>query len=202
MDNKMTKVEECLKDISEIRSMMERSSRFLSLSGLSGVSAGIVALLGSACAYWYLDVYVAREKDVIRFFLLDAAAVFVAALGLAVLFSTRMAKKNNLPVWDHTAKHLMNSLLTPLLTGGFVCILLWYHGEVHLIVPAMLIFYGLALNNCSKLTVGEIQYLALGEIVLGLTAMAFPEYWLSLWALGFGVLHILYGALLYVKYER
>ncbi|HTK83019.1 MAG TPA: hypothetical protein VL633_12060 [Bacteroidota bacterium] len=198
----MNKVEESIKDLSEIRSMMERSSKFLSLSGLSGVSAGIVALLGSACAYWYRDVYVSGDKDFFQFLLLDAAAVFILAVGLAVLFSTRMAKKNNLPVWDHTAKHLTNSLLTPLITGGFFCVLLWYHGDVRLIVPAMLVFYGLALNNCSKLTVSEIQYLALGEIVLGLLAMVFPQSWLLLWALGFGALHIVYGALLYVKYER
>jgi len=198
----MNKVEESIKDLSEIRSMMERSSKFLSLSGLSGVSAGIVALLGSACAHWYRDVYVSGDKDFFQFLLLDAAAVFILAVGLAVLFSTRMAKKNNLPVWDHTAKHLTNSLLTPLITGGFFCVLLWYHGDVRLIVPAMLVFYGLALNNCSKLTVSEIQYLALGEIVLGLLAMVFPQSWLLLWALGFGALHIVYGALLYVKYER
>jgi hypothetical protein len=198
----MNKVDESLKDLSEIRSMMERSSKFLSLSGLSGVSAGVVALIGSAWAYWYINIFNSRQKDYIQFFVTDATIVFASAVGLAILFSTRMAKKKGLPMWNHTANNLIKSLLTPLLAGGFFCILLWYHGFIGLIAPATLIFYGLALSNSSRYTVNEIQYLALGEIALGLLATAFPELWLILWAIGFGGLHILYGIVLFVKYER
>ena len=43
--------EEQLQNLAEIRSLMERSSRFISLSGLSGVGAGVCALVGSAAAH-------------------------------------------------------------------------------------------------------------------------------------------------------
>lgn len=47
--------ENYIDDLKEIRSMMEKSSRFISLSGLSGVSAGIVALAGAVMAWWYIQ---------------------------------------------------------------------------------------------------------------------------------------------------
>ena len=40
-----------IQDIAEMRSMMERSSKFLSLSGLAGIMAGIYALSGAYIAY-------------------------------------------------------------------------------------------------------------------------------------------------------
>jgi hypothetical protein len=113
-----------------------------------------------------------------------------------------MARKKQLPVWDHTTKHLLGSLLIPLGTGGIFCFILWYHGLVLLIAPVTLIFYGLALLNSSKFTVPDIRYLALAEIVLGLLATLLLDDWLFIWAIGFGVLHIVYGIFLYVKYEK
>ena len=50
----MDKRNEHLETLSEIRSLMERSSRFISLSGLSGVAAGVFALMGAAMVYVYL----------------------------------------------------------------------------------------------------------------------------------------------------
>jgi predicted lysophospholipase L1 biosynthesis ABC-type transport system permease subunit len=44
-----------LEDIAEIRAMMERSTRFLSLSGLSGVFAGTFGLIASGLAYFRIS---------------------------------------------------------------------------------------------------------------------------------------------------
>lgn len=54
--------EEQLQQLSEIRLLMERSSRFISLSGLSGVGAGVSALIGSAIAYWRIEQYTASQR--------------------------------------------------------------------------------------------------------------------------------------------
>ena len=43
-----------LRDIGEIRSLMERSSKFISLSGWAGIFAGIYALAGVYVAINYL----------------------------------------------------------------------------------------------------------------------------------------------------
>lgn len=200
----MNTIDDSLKDLSEIRSMMERSTKFLSLSGLAGVSAGVVALIGAGVAYFTLGMNEApgQPRNLLDFFIYDASAVLVLALGLAMFFSVRMARRKSLPIWDHTTKQLLASLFIPLASGGLFCLILCYHGLVILIGPATLIFYGLALLNSSKFTVTEIRFLALAEIMLGLLATLLLDRWLIMWAIGFGILHIAYGILIYMKYEK
>ncbi|HEY6191164.1 MAG TPA: hypothetical protein VI215_02435 [Bacteroidota bacterium] len=200
----MNQIDGPLKDLSEIRTMMERSSKFLSLSGLAGVSAGAAALAGAAAAYWKLGLPEGRggSAETALFLACDAGIVLIAAIGLAIFFTTRMAKKIGHPVWSGMTKYLLAALLIPLAAGGVVCLAAWSRGWVMGIGPFTLVFYGLALLNCSKYTVREIQYLGIAEIVLGLTGLFFADAWLLLWAAGFGALHIVYGILMYVKYEK
>lgn len=188
------------KDLSEIRSMMERSSKILSLSGIAGVSIGIVALCGVMYAQ-YVHTRVPAE-DVERHIIVDALAVLFVAIVLAMFFSSRMAKKKGLPIWNKTAKHLVGELAIPLFAGGVFCMALLMNRTFNLLPAVMLTFYGLALVNASKFTVREVRYLGLTQLVIGLLAALIPQEGLNFWALGFGVVHILYGLRIYVKYER
>ena len=193
--------------------MMEKSSRFISLSGLSGVSAGLVALAGAVTAWWYIknnlgtsmysmhNITSIELKDM-AFLLMEAIIVLFLAITLAAYFAIRKARLQNLPIWNKAAELTFFSLLIPLATGGIFCLFLFYYDLYLLIAPATLIFYGLALLNASKFTLHEIRYLGITEIVLGLIATAIPGYSLVFWALGFGILHIIYGAVMYFRYER
>jgi len=75
-------------------------------------------------------------------------------------------------------------------------------GYYELIAPCCLIFYGLALVNGSKYTLGEVKYLGYGQVVLGIMNLWLLGYGLYFWAAGFGILHIIYGTLMWWKYER
>ncbi len=199
-----------LEDLGEIRRIMERSSKFISLSGLSGISAGILALVGAALAYKVLD-YGDRFYD--REFTLHDGLTntswMLVAIGLGVLilsllaayfFTRQKAKKLGLPMWDHAAKKLMINLFIPLIAGGIFCvIILFEYGYIKLIAPATLIFYGLALVNASKFSTDELRFLGISDIILGLVALLYPGYGLLFWALGFGLLHIIYGVVMYKK---
>jgi hypothetical protein len=198
----MDKINDPLKDLSEIRSMMERSAKFLSLSGLSGVSAGIVAFVG---AFFVLQKFkTVKETGQIEglpiYFICIACIVLILALGFAIFFTTRNAKKRKLPLWTIATKYLLISLFIPLATGGLFSIVLWYRGMPELIFSATLVFYGLALLNASKYVMNEIRYLGIIEIVLGLIAGI--SYGLILWTIGFGAMHIIYGIYMYLKYEK
>ena len=200
--------------------MMERSSRFLSLSGLSGVFAGVVALLGVLAVYIYKQEFFfgsnyygdpniqkfslsgAELNDFIIFLVLVAFVVFVLALTFGILFTTRNAKRKGLPYWDSATKRMLVNLFIPLVAGGIFCLALFYHHHIYLVAPATLVFYGLALINASKYTLNEVRYLGVSEIILGLTAMFFAGYSLIFWAVGFGVLHIIYGSTMYFRNER
>lgn len=201
-----------IKDITEIRTMMERSTRFLSLTGWSGILAGVYALIGAGTAYFVFytdDVLrgyntIGREEtnNILTPIFLLAAVVLILALSTAVLLSWRKAKKNKEILWNAAARRLVINLMIPLFSGGVFAMLLYLKGYVLLIAPITLIFYGLALLNASKFTFEEVRYFGVIEIVLGLLATYFIGYGLLFWAVGFGVLHIVYGIYMHLKYER
>jgi hypothetical protein len=189
-----------IKDISEIRSMMERSTKTLSLSGLAGVTIGILALCGALYVPYILEHVPAGE--VAKYVIADALAVLLMAIALSIFFSSRMAKKKRLVLWNHTTRYLVTELSIPLFAGGVFCVAMLVHRDVAFLPAAMLAFYGLSLVNASKFTISEVRYLGLTQAGLGLTAALIPEHGLLLWALGFGVVHIAYGVWIWWKYER
>ena len=192
-----------LEDLSEIKDMMSRSSRFLSLSGLSGILAGVYALFGAALAHIYLLPKQGEKliMDSTEFKLLVILLLGIALLSLvtAIGLSYRRAQKMGENIWDATTARLLINFAVPMVTGG-IYILIKIQSEYYGLTGAlMLIFYGLALVNSSKYTLGQVRYLGYIEIALGLLCAALPGHGFWFWAIGFGGMHILYGALMYVK---
>lgn len=200
--------EKYINDLKEIREIMNRSSRFISLSGFSGISAGIFAIIGaylvSLTVFSDLDPLdydrIVLTKESVSQLLIIALATLFLAVGTGIYFTSRETKKRHLKIWDHQTKRLLISLAIPLLTGGIICLMLLFKGYLGIVIPFTLIFYGLALVNASKYTLSEIRSLGLLEIALGLIAMQFISYGLLFWALGFGILHIVYGILIPLRY--
>ena len=205
----MTEQDQHLDALKDIRRMMQRSSRFISLSGLSGVAAGVWALAGAYFAYDWIHEYGVRSgyshevfSDLKMNLILLAGAVLVFAFLSALFFTWRWARKNGLPLWDHTSKQLVINTAIPMIAGGLFIIAMLQNHEWHYVAPACLIFYGLALVSGSKYTVSDIRYLGYMEIILGLISTQFIAAGLYFWAIGFGVLHIIYGFVMWWKYER
>lgn len=199
--------EKYIKDLKEIKEMMNRSGKFISLSGLSGISAGIIALV--ACYFAWDIIYsqleyqnfnrqsISFEQVKLLFFL--GMGTLVLAIGSGMFFTIQKARKKQQVIWDSQSKQLIINLLIPLVAGGTFCILLLFKGLIGLIAPLTLLFYGLALLNASKYTISEIRSLAIIEIVLGLVSCFFIGYGLLFWAIGFGVMHIVYGVIMELK---
>lgn len=207
---------EHLQTLTEIRSLMERSSKFLSLSGLSGVSAGIIALIGAATVYmrrqtgWFRAIsesqpYLSADSDhsaIKQFLVTVAVVVLLLALVSGTYFTVRKARRQGLSVWNTSSQRLLWAIAVPLAAGGVFCLALLHYNLIWLAFPATLIFYGLALLNGSKYTLRDVESLAYSEIGLGLISLFWPGYNLLTWSIGFGVLHIVYGLAMFYKYER
>ncbi|MEX0288239.1 MAG: hypothetical protein AB3N14_03940 [Flavobacteriaceae bacterium] len=204
-----------LDDISEIKTMMSRSSRFISLSGLSGILAGIYALIGAVLAHFRITAFNSYDytestgialgryqNHLVRDLGFIAIAVIALAIITAVVLSSRKAKKSGEKLWNVSSKRLVINFFIPLVAGGIFCMVLLQYGILGLVSPATLIFYGLACVNASKYTLGDVRYLGITNIILGLVATQFIGYGLYFWAVGFGLLHIIYGASMYYKYDR
>ena len=207
----MKEIQEYEKDLASIRSMMERSGKFISLSGMSGILSGLYALAGATAAYFvvhypnsplrYWQGSVSEEGTLLKLVLI-ASLILFASIGTGVWLSHRKAKKSGTKLWNATSRQLFVNLAIPLCTGGLFILIILFTGHFGIAAPASLIFYGLALIQGSANTYDEVRYLGFSEIVLGLVAALLPGYGLVFWAVGFGVMHIVYGAILYNKYDR
>ena len=214
----MENSKEHLNDLHDIKKMMERSSRFISLSGWSGIAAGICALTGALFAhdalkrnYYSISSSSQDENNYFPFLLQQlwqdrlfhiALLTFAASLISAIFFTWLRSKKNNTPIWSPTSRKLLWSVFLPIVVGGFFLLKLVESGTYGLIAPGCLIFYGLALINGSKYTFGEIKYLGYTDLLLGLLNCWYIGWGLYFWATGFGVMHIVYGTIMWYKYER
>jgi hypothetical protein len=201
----MKKEKDYIQDIAEIRSMMERSSKFLSLSGWAGIMAGIYALAGAYIAHSLLgfnpdsiDYNVSNLPEVI----ILALGVLILALVTAIYFSRNKAADKGEQIWTATSRRLLSSMAVPLSIGGILIILLVLNGLTGLAAPFMLIFYGLALYNAGSFTIKEVRVMGFVQILLGLLNVVFIEFGMLFWAIGFGVVHLLYGIYMHFRLER
>jgi uncharacterized membrane protein len=203
-----------IEDIRTIRKMMEESTRFLSLSGLSGIFAGVFAITGALIAYFlilnngsiqqdeYFRILTEKETQILRWKLIaDALCVLILSIVFSLWFSSHKAKREGKIFWSPVSKRLLISMLIPLITGGIFIIVLLLQNNMQLVVPGLLIFYGLALVNAGKFTYDEVFYLGILEIITGLVSAFFSGWGIIFWVFGFGILHIVYGVIMYRKYE-
>jgi hypothetical protein len=200
---------QALNDLRDIRGIMERSTRFLSLSGWSGIWAGCTALL-SAFLVWKLHlVYYFHHEElplgigstVVHLLLVGALTFIVAFIG-AFYFTWRKARSSGQKIWTSSSRALMRQIALPMLAGGAFCLACLYYGHPIFITPSCLVFYGLALVSGSKYTLGEVRWLGYSEVILGCIALFVPNYGLVFMAAGFGLLHILYGIIMWNKYDK
>jgi hypothetical protein len=215
---------EHLDQINHIKKMMEENSKFLSLSGLSGVFAGVTALVGAFFAYGiltshninpfgnqmrssslldkslYLDIN--DYNQMVWELVIVAVSVFAIAIIGGFIFTYLKVKKEGASLWTSSTRRLLINLAIPLFAGGMMGLAFIKDGNTVYIAPISLIFYGLALLNASKYTLRDIRYLAICEVLLGILGMFFLGYGFIFWIIGFGFLHILYGVIMYFKYDR
>lgn len=202
--------EDLINQIGQIRSLMEKSSKFMSINGLSGVLIGSYALVGAFVAYvliygfnsefGYRDHYV--NTDNIPILLVIALSVLIVSISTGYYMARQKAKKLGQSMWNPTSKALFKAMAVPLITGGLLSLILVFKESYGMIASTMLIFYGLALSAASSFTFKELRWLGILDIILGLLALCLPGYGIYFWAVGFGVLHIIYGLIVHQRYEK
>lgn len=198
--------EDYLRDISEIKNLMSKSSKFISLSGLSGILAGIYALIGAGYYYYFLDNHIQNSTELTIEFIFPII-IIVLVVGLAttlttIFFTTKRSKITDEKTWSITSKNLVKSYLSILTIGLiYIAINLFQENYTHLIA-LLLLFYGLALINASKYTSNIVKPLGIIEVIFGLLCALFPKYSFWVWVIGFGLVHIIYGSIIYFKYDK
>lgn len=200
-----------ISDLAEIKSLMNKSSKFMSISGFSGILAGVYALIAAFLAakiiYGGLDAsqwgqtITLTNDQLINLSIVGIVTLFLA-IGTGVILSVRKARQGGDKFWDNSSIRLILNFLIPLITGAIFCLILIDRHQFSLVGPLTLIFYGLSCVHASKYTIGGVRYLGITMIVLGLLATYFDGYGLLFWAIGFGICHIFYGTLMYFLQEK
>ncbi|MCD8093652.1 MAG: hypothetical protein LUF01_12830 [Bacteroides sp.] len=185
-----------LESVNEIKELMEKSSKFVSLSGMTAVLAGIYALAGAFVAGNLLDSD--RREELIMI----ASTALTASVITAGILSWYKAKKMGQKLFSKLTYRIAWNFALPLLTGGLFCIALLLHEVYGLISSVMLLFHGLSLVNVSKFTYSNVAWLGYAFLGLGILDCFFEGHGLLFWTIGFGGFHVLYGVLFYLQYER
>lgn len=208
MDNK-----DALNTLQEIKDLMSRSSRFQTISGWSIVIIGIYAsivslgawlLLGDHQSYTWLPQF--AQDFAINTPSRTLIALVIAAILVVVSFTTvcigsylKTKRVNQTFAFDQTVRRCLINFFVPAVAGALFCVAMLVQGHYGLTSSIMLLFYGLALINCSHYTSSSIALLGYGQLLLGIVDCFVIHHAILFWFLGFGLLHIIYGLYLVIK---
>ena len=193
--------DKALESVFEIKELMEKSSKFISVSGIAAILAGIYALAGAYIATQVItsDMYL---SDTLKLMAIIAMTVLAAAAVTAGILSYCKSQKTGQKFFSRLTYRALWNFSFPMLTGGVLCISILMHEYYDILASVMLLFYGLALVNVSKFTYSSIVWLGYAFICLGVVDCFWEGHSLLFWTIGFGGFHILYGILFYLHYER
>ncbi len=206
-------------ELASIRNMMEKSSKFSNLSGLSVFFTGLLTLIAASIIYFdigfsYSDVEISYSQLVnnegskenldqkIKLLMVIASVILIISLVILYLTASSKTKKEGIKLFNPTFQRTIKSLIVPLLSGGAFSFFLIHHQMYGLVAPATLIFYGLGLIAASRNSYEELEILGYLELVLGILASYFMGAGLLFWVIGFGLGHILFGGYLHFKYDK
>ena len=194
--------EKYLDDISEIKMLMTKSSGFYSLTSLSGIATGLYSLVGSSIIYWlfkykYNSDYL--HPDILKYALVDLIIVGLLSIATSILLTKRQAKLNRELVWSTPFRKMIKTFSVIFGIGCIVILNFLLKEEYERFGALMLIFYGLALISSSKYTFKEVMIIGYIHILLGILATFIPEYSFWLGVTGFGIVHLLFGIVMFLK---
>jgi hypothetical protein len=199
------------RDLKKIRDIMEKTAPFLSLSGLSGIAAGlagtaagVIIMLKIQSAWISSDLLndLLSDHQMKRFFaVLLLTALVLALLGSFIITAVNTLRKNQ-PLWVISSIRFAENLFIPLLAGSILLAAFYIHKDYQYFIPVMLLFFGLSLYTASQSSREEIRILGILDICLGIISLFYIPAGLICWTAGFGLLNIVYGIIMYVKYER
>ncbi|MEM7417422.1 MAG: hypothetical protein AAF389_18165 [Gemmatimonadota bacterium] len=175
-----------------IRQAMERSGSFTHVSGIGGVGMGSLAI-GAAALAWNAST----TAEWLAIWLVAAGA----SLAVSVLAMARKSAADGVTLLTGPGRKFAWSVTPPLAAGGVLTIALVRAGAFDLLPGMWLLLYGAAIVTGGSHSVRSIPFMGAAFMAAGVGALLTPASWGDVWmAVGFGVLHIVFGALIWRKH--
>ena len=179
-------------NLSFIRDTMERATSFTAVPGWGGVAMGVVALVAAGLAR--------RSADASEWLAIwVVAAALAAGIGAAAL--VRKARRAEGYVLTRPARRFLLGYLPPIFVGALLTAALSRGTLVGALPGTWLLLYGTGLVTGGVFSVRIVPVMGACFMALGALALFSPEEWGNVWmALGFGILHIVFGLLIARRY--
>ena len=125
--------------------------------------------------------------------------IFVLISYLSVVFINKKRRKRHLLIgWEVSSKKIRVTYFIHLLIGGILLYFYLQNGYIKYILPTSMLLYGLSSIVVNKFTIGKSNFLGISFLISAVISFLFPNYQFQIWALSFGVYHIIYGVV-YLK---
>lgn len=181
-----------MENLKFIRQTMERATAYTGISGTGLIAVGLTALMA---------VWVAAQQQMTAHWIFVWLAEAVVSIGISLLMMVRKSRRLQLPMWSETARRFALSFTPPMLAGALLTTVLYQHGFSDHIPGIWLLLYGTAVIAGGTYSVQVVPVMGACFMLLGTIALIGPQAWSSpLLALGFGVLHIVFGLWIARKY--
>ena len=175
-----------------IRETMERATPFTGISGLGEMAIGFTALV--ACL-------IAARQPTFNLWLAVWLAEALISLLIAGWSMDRKARAVQMPLFSGSGRKAVFSLAPPVIAGGLLTIVLVRAGLPNAIPGVWLLLYGTGVITGGMFSVRAVPVMGLCFMLLGATALFSPPAFANWFmAVGFGGLHVLFGAIIVRKY--
>ena len=172
-----------------IRALMERSTKFSTFSGLSGVCAGMASIIGCIITRLYIPDPGAFPVQ----FLALWSTVIVIAVGADYLLMKRRAAQVGKRVLSRLGKQMVIASVPGLGTGAIVTFYLLQHHLLGSVYPFWMLAYGLAVSATGLFSQREVSLLGVAFLIAGAACLFATGIGLPMMAVTFGGFHIVYG---------
>jgi hypothetical protein len=180
-----------------IRTLMERSQRYEHISGLSGLAAGTLVLIGAAALQSDMLPWSSPINSLVVWSLVLAVSVMVH-----LLITRRRARDRGEALWTRQARTVLLALLPAFIVAAVISVWLWTEQRTGLWPSIWLLLYGCGTLATCFFAPRSILFLGLTCLTAGiLSLLVLTDHPLLTMSIGFGLTHIAYG-LLVLRAER
>ncbi len=181
-----------LDNLEFIRETMERSGQFTAVPGYGGILMGVTAVAAA---------FIANSQIYLRDSLMTWLIEAVLAFSIGLLAMWQKSKIAGTSLMSAPAKKFAMSFAPPLIVGVAIILGVWRSGDYYVMPPICMLCYGAAVVCGGAFSARVVPVMGWCFMALGAVSFLLPtNYGNLMMAASFGLLHVVFGAIIARRY--